>query len=47
MTKHLLAGVAAFGLISGVAFAQTYIPTSPPPAAVGSLAMSLQGEDLV
>jgi hypothetical protein len=30
MTKCLLAGVAAVGLMSGVAFAQTYIPTSPP-----------------
>jgi hypothetical protein len=30
MTKHLLAGVAAVGLMSGIAFAQTYIPTSPP-----------------
>ena len=35
MTKHLLAGVAALELMSGVAFAQTYIPTSPPAAAVG------------
>ena len=35
MTKHLLAGVAAVGLMSGVGFAQTYIPTSPPAAAVG------------
>jgi hypothetical protein len=31
MTKHLLAGVAAFGLISGVALAQTYPPAPPPP----------------
>jgi hypothetical protein len=33
----LLAGVAVVGLMSGVAFAQTYIPTSPPsaPPAVG------------
>lgn len=31
MTKHLLAAVAAFGLISGVAFAQTYPPAPPPP----------------
>ena len=30
MTKHLLAGVAAFGLLSGVAPAQTY-PSTPPP----------------
>jgi hypothetical protein len=35
VTKYLLAGVAAVGLMSGVAFAQTYIPTSPPAAAVG------------
>ena len=34
MTKHLLAGVAAFGLLSSAAFAQTYTPVSPPPAAV-------------
>jgi hypothetical protein len=33
MTNQLLAGVAAVGLMSGVAFAQTYIPTSPPVAA--------------
>jgi hypothetical protein len=30
MTKYLLAGVAAVGLISGVAFAQVY-PAAPPP----------------
>jgi hypothetical protein len=30
MIKHLVAGLAAVGLMSGVAFAQTYIPTSPP-----------------
>src|SRR5947209_18848759 len=35
MTNHLLAGVAALELMSGAAFAQTYIPTSPPAAAVG------------
>jgi hypothetical protein len=35
MSRYLLAGVAAVGLMSGVAFAQTYIPTSPPAAAVG------------
>jgi hypothetical protein len=34
MTKHLLTGVAAFGLMWSAAFAQTYIPVSPPPAAV-------------
>jgi hypothetical protein len=31
MTKHLLAGVAAVGLMSGVAFAQVYPPAPPPP----------------
>ena len=31
MTKHLLAGVVAVGLMSGVAFAQTYPPAPPPP----------------
>jgi hypothetical protein len=31
MTKHLLAGVAAVALMSGVAFAQTYPPSPPPP----------------
>ena len=31
MTKYLLAGVAAFGLMSGGAFAQTYSPAPPPP----------------
>jgi hypothetical protein len=31
MTKHLLAGMAAVGLISGVALAQTYPPAPPPP----------------
>ena len=38
MTNHLLAGVAAFGLLSGVASAQTYPPTPPPipaPPSVG------------
>jgi len=30
MTKHLLAGVAAAVLISGVAFAQIYPPPPPP-----------------
>jgi hypothetical protein len=38
MTKHLLAGVAAFGLLSGAASAQTYPPAPPPitaPASVG------------
>jgi hypothetical protein len=38
MTKHLLAGVAAFGLLSGVASAQTYPPAPPPipaPPSVG------------
>jgi hypothetical protein len=33
MIKQLLAGVAAAGLMSGMALAQTYIPTSPPPDA--------------
>jgi hypothetical protein len=33
MIKQLLAGVAAAGLMSGMALAQTYIPTSPPPSA--------------
>jgi hypothetical protein len=31
MCKHLLAGAAAFALMSSAAFAQTYIPMSPPP----------------
>jgi hypothetical protein len=31
MIKHLLAGVAAIGLLSGVAFAQVYPPAPPPP----------------
>jgi hypothetical protein len=31
MTKHLLAGVAAVVLMSGVALAQTYPPAPPPP----------------
>jgi hypothetical protein len=31
MIKRLLAAVAAFGLMSGAAFAQTYVPMSPPP----------------
>jgi len=38
MTKHLLAGVAAIGLISGVAVAQGYPPAPPPipaPPSVG------------
>ena len=35
MTKCLLAGVAAVGLMSGVAFAQTYIPSPPVTAPPG------------
>jgi hypothetical protein len=38
MTTHLLAGVAAFGLLSSVASAQTYPPAPPPipaPPSVG------------
>jgi hypothetical protein len=31
MIKHLLAGVAAFGLMSGIAFAQAYPPALPSP----------------
>ena len=31
MTRQLLAGVAAVGLMSGVASAQTYPPAPPPP----------------
>src|SRR5215510_945956 len=31
LPKHLLAGVAAIGLLSGVAFAQVYPPAPPPP----------------
>ncbi|MBV9585921.1 MAG: hypothetical protein JO213_13670 [Alphaproteobacteria bacterium] len=37
MSKHLLAGAAAFGLISSAALAQTYIPTSPPPTVPPSI----------
>ena len=37
MTKQLLAGVAAFGLMSGVAFAQSYPPAPPPVAAPQSV----------
>jgi hypothetical protein len=43
MTKRLLAGVAAFGLLSSVALAQTYIPVSPPPAAVAPPAVGVPG----
>ena len=32
MTKHLLAGAGAIASMSGVAFAQTYPPASPPGA---------------
>jgi hypothetical protein len=38
MTKHLLAGMAATGLMSGLAFAQAYPSVSapiPPPPSVG------------
>ena len=35
MIKQVLAGVAVMAVMSGVSFAQTYIPTSPPAAAVG------------
>lgn len=31
MIKQLLAGVAAVGLMSGIALAQTYPPAPPPP----------------
>jgi hypothetical protein len=31
MIKHLLAGVAAIGLLSGMALAQIYPPAPPPP----------------
>lgn len=36
MIKEVLAGVAGFGIISGVALAQTYVPAppSPPPGTV-------------
>ena len=30
MTRYLLTGVAAMGLMSGIAFAQTYPPAPPP-----------------
>ena len=43
MTKHLLAGVAAFGLLSSAAFAQTYIPVSPPPATVAPPSLGVPG----
>ena len=43
MTKHLLAGVAAFGLLSSATFAQTYTPVSPPPAAVAPPAVGVPG----
>jgi hypothetical protein len=33
MTKHLLAGLAAAMLMTGVATAQTYLPAPPPPPA--------------
>src|SRR5260370_3239507 len=39
MTKHLLAGVAAVVLMSGVASAQTYPPAPPPPAPPGTTVM--------
>jgi hypothetical protein len=37
MTKHLLAAVAAAGLMSGIAFAQTYPPSPPPTPAPPSV----------
>jgi hypothetical protein len=43
MTKHLLAGVAAFGLLSSAAFGQTYTPVSPPPAAVAPPSVGVPG----
>ncbi len=43
MTKHLLAGMAAFGLLSGAAVAQSYVPTSPPPAAVAPPSVGVPG----
>jgi hypothetical protein len=43
MIKHLLAGLAAVGMMSGAAFAQTYIPVSPPPAAVAPPSVGVPG----
>ena len=43
MTKQLLAGLAAVGLMSSAAFAQTYTPVSPPPAAVAPPAVGVPG----
>jgi hypothetical protein len=36
MSKHLLAGVAAVDVISGVASAQIYAPAPPPPPVPGA-----------
>src|SRR5205823_10396664 len=38
-----LAGLAAFGLLSSAALAQTYNPVSPPPAAVAPPAVGVPG----
>ena len=43
MIKHLLAGAAAFGWLSSAAFAQTYTPVSPPPAAVAPPSVGIPG----
>ena len=43
MIKQLLAGLAAVAMMSSAAFAQTYIPVSPPPAAVAPPAVGIPG----
>ena len=43
MIKELRAGVAAMALISSAAYAQTYVPVSPPPAAVAPPSLGVPG----
>jgi len=43
MTKHLLAGVAAVVLMSGVASAQTYPPAPPPGTPIPEIAPAASG----
>lgn len=43
MIRRLLAGLAAVGMMSGAALAQTYTPTSPPPATVAPPSVGIPG----
>lgn len=46
MIKQLLAELATFGFLSSAPFAQTYIPVSPPPAAVAPPSVGVPGSTI-